>query len=262
MPQTQPTVCAIMLVNGREEMVRRAVKCFREQTYKPTTLIILDSGRVPFPIKSIYRWHTIQYCHRPRLEGVSIGELRNEAAWMVHQDYPCIVHFDSDDWSHPNRIAEQVALLQSSGKQCVGYRDMLFWETPMEHAAPEFHRTWLYTNNDPRYCLGTSLCYWREAWERRPFPDLPKKKGGPAEDVEWLREVDSLGVSSIAPTIADSGNPKFPGLTRTDEPRMIASIHGNNTQYYNPAEYVARQMGTSWKRVAEWDAHCCERMAL
>lgn len=269
MPQSQPTVCAIMLVNGRAEMVRRAVKCFREQTYVPRFMLLFDTGT--FNDQSIFsdarmlspvndKWGCL-IAHAGIAGGRSVGQLRNAANLHACEEFTpdILVHFDSDDWSHPNRIAEQVALLQSSGKQCVGYRDMLFWEAggceEYLDGGGEFDiyvpdRAWLYSNNDPHYCLGTSLCYWREAWERRPFPDLPKKKGGPAEDVEWLREVDSLGVNVC------------PSTEFSPSPRMIASIHGANTQYYNPAEYVARQMGTSWKRAAEWDQFCRERMSL
>lgn len=265
MPQTQPTVCAIMLVNGREQMVRRAVKCYREQAYPNKRLLIVNSGPMPtLAVETVDMWEPCFV----GIDTLTVGELRNHGNKYASHHYveshtrpEIFVHWDSDDWSHPNRIAEQVALLQSSGKQCVGYRNMLFLnerhdvrhqglcfddETcPCGHGA-----AWLYSNNDPRYCLGTSLCYWREVWERRPFPDLPKKKGGPAEDVEWLREVDSLGVNV------------YPSTEFSPSPRMIASIHDGNTQYYNPAEYVARQMGTSWKRAAEWDEHARKVMSL
>ena len=66
-----------------------------------------------------------------RYEQATIGtKLRNFAgeangpAWMPE----ILIHWDDDDYSHPNRIAEQVALLQSSGADAtVGFREMLFW---------------------------------------------------------------------------------------------------------------------------------------
>src|SRR6185436_15303374 len=141
---SNPTVCAMCLVNGRAEMVKRAIKAFKEQTYTGERwLLSFNDG-----------------------SGATIGTLRNRAVESIRADI--IVHWDSDDWSHPRRIEEQVALLQSSGKECVGYREMLFWDSrecqgraadgssvgpPTRVAA-----AWLYTNRDTRYCLGASLC--------------------------------------------------------------------------------------------------------
>ncbi len=247
----QPTVCAICLVNGRSEMVERAVRSFRAQTYDPIKrlLVMFDTGEVPYQV-------TASDCENeahlwgPQHRGLTIGALRNMANQCAAADI--IVHMDSDDWNHPRRIEEQVALLQASGKECVGYRDMLFWDTHnCKHGSDitcEEAEAWLYSNNDLRYCLGTSFCYWRRVWEARPFPDEPKRKGGTGEDVQWLREVDSLGITSLEPH----------RLSEPDEPRMIASIHESNTQDYS----LLLAESPSWSRIPEWDAYCAEKMQL
>lgn len=212
-------------------MVLRAIRCFREQTYQAKRLLIYDNSSESDPDLDYPRDIDVAYHERA---GRSIGLLRNGA--NGHSEEQIIVHWDSDDWSHPRRIEEQVALLQACGKQCVGYRDMLFWLSPGPGQA------WLYSNPDPRYCLGTSLCYWRSAWEERPFPDEPKRKGGSGEDVLWLREINSFGCGSFGPA-----------MQRPPEimPRMIASIHGHNTQ-----DYSITERSESWKRVPAWDEHC------
>jgi len=196
-----------------------------------------------------------------------------ENYWYGKADIIC--HWDSDDWSHPRRIEEQVALLQASGKECVGYRDMLFWNHLLDAGkSPTLTdgekrlnlnaggECWLYSNNDPRYCLGTSLCYWRRVWEARPFPDEPKRKGGTGEDVKWLEGVKSLGASSIEMSVIESdwkaGEVREGNRVLDFSPRMIASIHGGNTQAY---DLVVGQ-SPSWRRAPEWDAHCRGRMAL
>lgn len=268
-----PSVVCIMLANGREAMVQRAINSYRAQRYPldKRLLYVLDTGPVPMfsALPDTYPDFGIQY-HRSEQAGRTIGELRNYAASWQTADI--ILHWDSDDWAHPERIAEQVELLKTSGKQCVGYRDMLFWET-CGHPAPSpvtpvvcpncggWRRAWLYQNGDPRYCIGTSLCYWRSVWSMRKFPHLPKpgkECGGVGEDVEWLREIDSLGVSALMHKGQQDGEP----VADHGVPRMIASIHGGNTQYYNPAEYVEMKRGNSWTRAMEWDAYCAERMRL
>jgi hypothetical protein len=193
-----------MLVNGRPEMVRRAVKSFKAQTYVPALLAEIDG-----------------------LPRMTIGEMRNKANAMCVSDI--IVHWDSDDWSHPNRIAEQVALLQSSGADCVGYREMLFWRTPAGEA-------WRYANPEQNFCLGTSLCYWRHVWERKPFEALPAAPGGTGEDWKWQQGLKRTAVSAMA-----------------YKPRMIASIHGGNTSDYSILDNPKQR---SFRRIPHWDEHC------
>ena len=112
---SEPLVCAVCLVNGRESMVKRAVASFRAQTYERKCILILDSGWPRVPIPACEGMFLISGCEGD-LAGLSVGRLRNTA--LVYALDPLkadiICHFDSDDWSHPNRIAEQVALLQSS----------------------------------------------------------------------------------------------------------------------------------------------------
>lgn len=250
-----PFVICVMLTKDRPAMARRALECFRSQTYENKYLMIMDTGIVGTTF-SPYTDNEIHWV-QPDVK-MTIGALRNcankyaAAAW---QKASLFAHFDDDDWSHPNRIAEQVELISQTQKHCVGYRDMLFWrllsgsinghssieggtlrdalESPEEHG-----EAWFYRNDDPRYCLGTSMLYWKSEWERRPFPKLQR-----GEDKAWIRGVDSLGVSSLGP----SGD---------DYPRLIASIHGGNSSTPDPKGLA------SFTRVAEWDEHCRKLMTL
>ena len=214
-----PTVCAVMLTRDRPEMAARAIRAFRAQTYQNKSLLLVNSGkRLPFP----------EFPVHVNTMPASIGVLRNRANEFA-KSAAVIIHWDDDDWSYPNRITEQVALLRLSGKECVGYREVLFWKEG---------EAFLYTNHNPRYCLGTSLCYWRSVWEKRPFPDLPKHKGGTAEDTEWLHGVDSLAASYDCYA-----------------PPMIATIHGANS-----SDYSFIHSSPSWRRAPEWDETVRSRM--
>lgn len=260
---SNPTVCAVCLVNGRPEMVRRAIRSFQAQTYDPIKrmLLVLDTGAQPYePAGSDSENEA--YLHGPQHAELSIGALRNMANSAAKADI--LLHCDSDDWSHPNRIAEQVALLQASGKECVGYRDMLFWDMRHCKHGPDYPcdeaRAWLYTNAQPSYCLGTSLCYWRRVWERRPFEDLPKGPMGMGEDHQWLAGVNALGVTSLFPMLTEFG-PKWQApVGPSPDPRMIASVHGgNSTDILRVAIQVKDKM---LRRAPEFDAYCAERMKL
>ena len=268
---SNPTVCAVMLVNGRPEMVARAVRAFEAQTYAALRMLIYASGEeaVEWPVghPKVLLWAKPEDHHR------TIGDLRNRAnlsAVAMSEDSELgptniIVHWDSDDWSHPNRIAEQVALLQASGAECVGYREMLFWETGVTNCAG-LPRAWLYSNPLPRNILGTSLCYWRKTWEAHPFPDTSKGEdtkwllglrkvvgvgslSGPAQAGEWcyLCEEPKMEPEKDCPNCSGTGHTPRPV---DQDPRMIASIHGGNT--CARIDPIARE----WRRVPEWDEHC------
>lgn len=237
---SQLKVCCVMLTADRPELARRAVECYLAQDYQEKRLYIYDSGLVPDIdcLPDQYPDFNIAY-HRGvpgRLK--TIGELRNYANRFVAGDgCEVIVHWDSDDHSHPQRITEQVALLQSSGAGAVGYRELLFWDQRPGH----FCGAWLFRSGNTQYCCGTSLCYWREIWQQRAFPATNY-----GEETEWLRGVKARTV----PSWGEDGTP-----------RMIARIHGGNTSHQF-GSYDSKMMeanakdGREWSLAPEWDEHC------
>lgn len=231
---TPPRVLCVMLANGRPEMVKRAIRSFQSQTYPEKRLLIFASGREePQYINAgIYtEWAG------DSMENLSIGRLRNLANGYAHPQYlnaDIIAHWDSDDWSHPERLTEQVALLQESGAGAAGYNEMLFWDS----TAGQFCGAWRYKSPNKQTILGTSLLYWRKTWERVPFD--PQHEG---EDTCWLLKLASAGIPTAATT----------SVTST-APRMIAAIHGGNTT----SRIVPGRR--EWRRAAEWDKYCQETM--
>lgn len=268
MSQHEPLVCAILLTKDRPAMAARAVRAFRAQTYPNKRLFICDTGAAD-PAQMHTREEEKYWASYWRRH--SIGKLRNAAnqlavSWtgaVQHSVAEVLIHWDDDDVSHPNRIAEQVAHLQSSGADVVGYNEMLFWDSRIvgriasdvvriteegieADVAVTNGEAWLYKHrtNTP----GTSLCYWRKTWERKPFPDLPKPGGGAGEDWHWLKGLNVATVSSV-----------LTGLQT--EPRLIASIHGGNTQSYD-LEGIIERGSQEWRRAPEWDDYARKAMAL
>lgn len=237
---TDPVVCCVCLVNGREAMVRRAVQSFRAQTYERKRLYIYDTGATPCTDSLPDVYPEIVYHRAVNRTGETIGKLRNVANWWGVRRRDIIAHWDSDDASHPNRLAEQVALLQSSRAECVGYNQAVFWDERMSGAA------WIYTSMVPKDILGASMCYWRTAWERKPFPD--RQTG---EDRHWLHGVKVCGVSALPGGSGpfSDGHPLGP--------RFIASVHGTNTTKTNPCEGPRE-----WQRSAQLDGYCRVAMRL
>ncbi len=236
-----PTVCCVLLTANRPEMARQAVESFRRQTYDPVKrmLMILDTGDPEWfdPASDAENEYLLSGSQHA---GKTVGELRNITNECARADILC--HWDDDDYSHPNRIAEQVALLQASGAQACGYNQMLFWregEPPRYGAISDYEparlgEAWLYTGST---ICGTSLCYWRTAWERKHFEAMNN-----GEDTRWLMGMKTAACSSIV----------------DDAPRMAARIHsGNTSNAYNPQVMRAvEKQGGEWRRVSEWDEHC------
>lgn len=250
-----------MLVNGRPEMVKRAKASFRSQTFPAMQrhLLIFDTGDLAMWADERNPNESYTRVALGASKGAPIGTLRNMANGLALGSWDCIAHWDSDDWSHPQRLMEQVTLLETTGVECVGYTDLLFWRTnEAHHPAGDEPTTWtgedawLWSEADNRKPIGTSLCYRRKAWERVPFEAMPNRSGATSEYYHWLKMVTALGVTSLPAFHGEAGQ----------RPRMIASIHGANTQYYDPADYVEHNRGTSWRRAAEWDKICSEIMAL
>lgn len=253
---SEPLVCAVMLVNGRAEMVRRAVASFRAQTYANKSLLILDTGEPK--LGGYYRPNEVYSMMNGT--GLTFGALRNYANTLA-QSADIIAHFDSDDWSHHRRIEEQVAFLQSSGVEAVGYRELLFWDTrtvahecsydEREASCPicvdeqqrqhEQHgEAWIYAHPHPTYLVGASMCYWRRVWQTHPFDERV-----PHEDQDWWLHHWPLCAAESAIAGAES--------------RIICDIHGGNTS----EAYLAKHMiAPGWKRAPKFDSYCAERMRL
>jgi glycosyltransferase involved in cell wall biosynthesis len=127
----------------------------------------------------------------------TIGSLRNIGSGEARGQVIC--SWDDDDWSHPERVRDQVSRLIESGKAVTGYRCMVFTDGA---------RRWQYRFRKDNYALGTSLCYTKAYWQRNPFPG-----DHIGEDKKYSRRAHEQGQL----TSVDAGD------------LMVASIHPNNT---------------------------------
>lgn len=264
---TEPTVVCVCLTKDRPEMLKRAIASFRSQAYANKRMYILDSGETPSvdSLPDCYPEFGIM-CHRTHPQGRTIGALRNYANEFAARDgCDFIAHADDDDYSAPQRLTEQVALLASSGADAVGYSDLLFWDTRKYVARVERERShhesreglvneaWLYSRPTRLNVPGTTLMYKRSTWERKPFPHLPEV-GNPTsqgEDIVWQAGLKVEAVSSFT-------EPGICGLSQSG-PRMIASIHGANTMAFGYANVGHVE---EFRRTPEWDSFCERTMKL
>lgn len=179
----EPRVLCICPWHRKPEWAERSSESFNSQSYLGRVLLCMDTST----------WK------------VSIGVVRNR---MIAEDVSkadLIAHFDYDDWSAPDRLADQVAFMQETGADVTGYSDMLFYDEIRDKVV-------FYDSRHSDYCLGTSLLYKREVWERNPFPDSM------VEDTTWENQLKKLGVKIVSRSSIRDG-----------KPLMIATIHSANT---------------------------------
>lgn len=143
----------------RRRYIPQVLQSFLSQTYPAKELVILDDGDEE--IADLIPDHpSIRYVKKsPRM---NIPAKRNALARLAKGEIIC--HFDDDDWSAPDRVAEQVRhLRQFPAAGLVGFRSFLFWD---EVAQAGYRYL-----GAPYYASGTSFCYRRGFWVQSPFPE-------------------------------------------------------------------------------------------
>lgn len=193
-------VSAILPTRGRQKWAAQALTCFLDQTYPAKQLIILDDEEDPsFPDPP----DLDDVCYFRSPGHLSIPRKRNTCCEM--SDTEMICHWDSDDYSAPTRIADQVKLLEESGKAVAGFHSLLFY---VEQTRQAFKYT-----NDKTFALGTSLMFKKSFWLQHPFRQDPNALPGVGEDSVFVKAALNAGeLISV-----DAGQ------------LMVARIHDSNT---------------------------------
>lgn len=189
-----PLVSCICPTRNRPEFLPFAVSYFVRQDYPNRELIILDdSDRGNRYASEDARIRSIKI-NPPN----SIGGKRNLCNDFAKGDLIC--HWDDDDWYAPDRISQQVAVMQANPEaQATAYRSMLF-------ARGSDRKAWRFTG-DTLNLIGVSLMYRRSWWKAHKFDE-----GFPfiGEDNRFV--------------IALGGR-----LAIADGDRIVARIHPGNT---------------------------------
>ena len=108
-----PKVSCLLVTADRPTLCRRAIRCYRQQTYPNTELVVLDNGvrqRVEHLLEDLPAAE-VRYRYVERTPDLWIGGLRNQSLDMATGDF-VVPQWDDDDWSHPERLARQAAVLQ------------------------------------------------------------------------------------------------------------------------------------------------------
>lgn len=148
------TVTALCTTRNRREWLPQAIRCFQRQTYENRKMLILaDGDAVDDLIPMDRRISLYKLADLP----ITLGEKKNSGCYLCDTDV--IAMFDDDDWSAPERFADQMRRLEESAKSVTGYRSMLFTDGS----------EWWRYHGAQDFALGTSLCFRRDWWEEHQF---------------------------------------------------------------------------------------------
>jgi len=195
-------ISCLCVTHEKPEMLKRVIRCFREQSYPCKQLVIVyEEADIPthqFMEQSTFEC-SVKVVKIDAGTKLTLGELRNISVREADGDYVC--QWDDDDWYDADRLMEQMKHIQLHGTSgCILSRWIVFDAMTQKAYLPERY-TW----------EGSILCK-REVMLQNPYP--PLRKG---EDTGVIRYLFKRGALSII----------------DDKPHLYVYIyHGGNTWDY------------------------------
>jgi O-antigen biosynthesis protein len=190
--------CICLTLAGREAFLRRAVDCFRRQTYHRRELVIVNDPDCEWVHDCVrgLPWDQVQIV--TPVSKLTVGAKRNEGCAFSSGDY--IALWDDDDYSAPERLWRQYEMLCLAKKAVTALGQIYFTNE-------DCTRWWL---SEPGMQSGidTSLFFKRDFWEAHPFRDEMLR-----QDFEFMQAAKAAGEFLIA------GDPRL----------MFATNHAGNT---------------------------------
>src|SRR5215813_13711547 len=106
-----PKVTAVIPVYNREKYVGSAIDSILAQTFTDFELLVIDDGSTDKSREVVRSYHDprIRLVCNEANEG--IPKTRNKGVQLARGEY--LAFLDSDDWAYPERLAKQVAFLDS-----------------------------------------------------------------------------------------------------------------------------------------------------
>lgn len=112
-----PKVSCLMVTANRRKLARRAVECFKNQSYENKELVIVDDGQEDYgPILEDLPADQVNYIKLKKEPDFVLGKLRNRSLEEASGEY--LIQWDDDDWYHEDRIKIQADVLSKGYDAC------------------------------------------------------------------------------------------------------------------------------------------------
>jgi glycosyltransferase involved in cell wall biosynthesis len=221
-----PKVSGVLPVGCGDRFFLVAAQSFLASTYDgELELILLDNSATSIealiPDDPRVRYYA---CQR-----MPVGALRNLGT--SYATGTIIVNLDEDDWSHPERVGEQVGRLLGTGKAVTGMHSIYYYET----GNGTTYKYWYEPNRPhPPYACGSSMCFTKTWWESHKFvetgvEDLPFSTAALA-----AKQLDSIDGSQLLVARAHNDSTCYP--TQLGKHRQFPAVPKSDLP---PAFYAA-----------------------
>lgn len=208
-----PLVSCLMVTGNRKRLAKRAIDCFKWQTYPNKELVIIDDGNEDLSdLLTDLEAHQYQYIRLEKKTTNVLGYLRNLSLSKAKGEF--LVQWDDDDWYHPERIQKQVQVLLE------GYDACCLSGTLMHLDDPEFFNL-PYVGFLPHGVPGSIM---HRVDHSIQYLELPK-----AEDTYYLDQWRKK---------------KYKKLDRSYSHLFIRCFHGSNT--WESEHFKRRIRNTIW----------------
>lgn len=152
---TLPLVSCLLCTRDARDLVQKfALPSYLSQDYERMELIVIDSG--PDWIEDLTaNIPNVKYVNYP---GANLAQKRNVG--VLHATGDIIVHMDSDDYSGPHRVTDQVAKLFAGRGEVCGYKEAFWWDFIEQRASYYMGSVW-----------GATFCYFRDYAVKHPWDE-------------------------------------------------------------------------------------------
>lgn len=147
--------CICPITASRQKYLPILFRSFLGQKHDRKELILISEDEIDFPAHPQIR---LVKCD----PGLTVGAKRNIGAANANGEV--VVHFDSDDFSRPGRIEEQLRLMRQCERPVVGYNSILFYNQNRNEA-------YKLRPGPSSWAAGTSLMYTKSYWQANNFED-------------------------------------------------------------------------------------------
>lgn len=139
---TQPLISCLCVTHRRVPMLRRAVHCFLAQTWSARELLVLhedgDHGTRDFLAQLAHP--QVRSLVVPEQPHLALGAKRQISVQAARGDY--IATWDDDDWSAPTRLAEQMRVIEVTGRPACTLDRWIVFDQRLGQAWLSQSRTW------------------------------------------------------------------------------------------------------------------------
>src|SRR6187399_197150 len=108
-----PLISCLCITRNKIPLLKRAIHCFRNQTYPNKELILVfeDNDNDTKSFVKRLKDKNISIYEIPSTPKLSLGELRNISIHKCKGEYFC--QWDADDWYHNRRLETQIDYILS-----------------------------------------------------------------------------------------------------------------------------------------------------